>query len=109
MTVSAMNSLPIAKGEGGGLDKKHEDLQKATMQFESFFLHQLLQEMRKTIPKDSLVGDDGHQKEIFQDMMDQTLADSVSKRGDFGLGKMLYSQLSRSLDAPPDAALDVRR
>lgn len=91
------------------LDKKHADLKKATGQFESFFLHQMLQEMRKSIPKDTLVADDGHQQEIFQDMMDQTLADSASKRGDFGLGKMMYDQLSKSLDTPPNTGLDVHR
>lgn len=111
MNVNTVNPLPIAKGEGGGggLDKKRAELKKATSQFESFFLHQMLQEMRKSIPKDTLIGDDGHQQEIFQDMMDQTLADSASKRGDFGLGKMMYDQLSKTLDATPDTGLDVRR
>lgn len=102
-------TLAPAAPANAPLDKKHQDLKKATAQFESFFLHQLLQEMRKTVPEDTLVGDDGHPKEIFQDMMDQTLADTASKRGDFGLGKMLYSQLSRSLPSDPDAAVDVRR
>ena len=108
--MPVMNIMPApAAPTNAPLDKKHQELKKATGQFESFFLHQLLQEMRKTVPKDTLVGDDGHPQEIFQDMMDQTLADSASKRGDFGLGKMLYDQLSHSLDATPDASLDVHR
>lgn len=91
------------------LDKAHAELKKATQGFESFFLHQLLQEMRKTIPKDSLLGDDAHQQEIFQDMMDQTLADTTAQRGDFGIGRVLYDQLSKSLPTTPPATLDVRR
>ncbi len=56
--------------------------------------------MRKTVPKDTETKDDAHQEETFRDMMDQTLADNMSKRGDFGLGKMLYDQLSKSVAAP---------
>lgn len=88
------------------LDKQHVQLKAATQQFESYFLHQLLKEMRKTVPKDPNLQDDGDQKQIFQDMMDQTLADSMSKRGDFGLAKMLYDQLKNSI-GPPEAPAKV--
>ncbi len=103
MTVQALTSLPAP-------DKAHADLKKATQGFESYFLHQLLQEMRKTVPKDTLLGDDAHQQEIFQDMMDQTMADSIAKRGDLGLGKMLYDQMAPSV-GPTDAPkkTDIRR
>ncbi len=58
--------------------------------------------MRKTVPKDALLKDQSNQQEIFQDMTDQDMADNMSKRGDFGLGKMMYDQLSASLgeDSP---------
>lgn len=84
-------------GGGGGLDKKHLDLKKATQQFEGYFLHELLKEMRKTVPDDKLLGDEGHGQEIFRDMMDQTLSDSMSSRGDLGMAKMMYDQLAPSL------------
>ena len=32
------------------MDKRHQDLKKATQQFEGYFLHELLKEMRKTVP-----------------------------------------------------------
>ena len=83
-------------------DKPHRDLQKATQQFEGYFLHELLKEMRKTIPDDKLLADDGHGKEIFQDMMDQTLSDSMSSRGDLGMAKMMYDQLAPGLGAATD-------
>ncbi len=92
------------------LDPAHAKLKKATEGFESYFLHQLLVEMRKTVPKDTETKDDAHQEETFRDMMDQTLADTISKRGDFGLGKMMYDQLSNSVGAPaPQAKVDTRR
>lgn len=79
------------------LDKAHQDLKKATQQFEGYFLHELLKEMRKTVPDDKLLADDGHGQEIFKDMMDQTLADSMSHRGDLGMAKMMYDQLAPAL------------
>ena len=86
------------------LDKKHLGLQKATQQFEGYFLHELLKEMRKTVPEDKLLADKSHGEETFRDMMDQTLTDSMSSRGDVGIAKMMYDQLAPSLGdvAPTD-------
>jgi len=83
-------------------DKRHLDLKKATQQFEGYFLHELLKEMRKTIPDDKLLGDDGHGQEIFKDMMDQTLSEKMSQRGDLGMAKMMYDQLAPSLGGETD-------
>ena len=106
MTIN-FSTMPTAPVQ---LDKAHKDLQKASQQFEGYFLHQLLVEMRKTVPEDGLLQDDAHQEETFRDMMDQTLADTMSQRGDFGLGKMLYNQLSQADAAPaPNAKVDTRR
>ena len=80
------------------LDKAHLDLKKATQQFEGYFLHELLKEMRKTVPDDKLLADDGNGKQIFQDMMDQTLSDKMSSRGDLGMAQEMYDQLAPALD-----------
>lgn len=90
------------------LDKPHQDLKKATQQFEGYFLHELLKEMRKTIPDDKLLGDDGHGQEIFRDMMDQTLSESMSTRGDLGMAKMMYDQLAPGLAPAPAPKLDKK-
>ena len=90
------------------MDKAHQDLKKATQQFEGYFLHQLLTEMRKTVPKDTLLGDDGNGQEIFQDMMDQTLSGSMSERGDLGMAKMMYDQLAPALGGPATPKIDKK-
>jgi flagellar protein FlgJ len=95
--------LRIETAAPPALDKKHQDLKKATQQFEGYFLHELLKEMRKTVPEDKLLGDQGHGQEIFRDMMDQTLSDSMSSRGDFGMAKMMYDQLAPGLGGEPPA------
>ena len=69
------------------LDKAHTDLKKATQQFEGYFLHQLLTEMRKTVPDDNLLADDGNSKQIFQDMMDQMYDQLAPSLGPTLLGK----------------------
>ncbi len=96
-----MTTTPaLAPSAPAALDPAHVKLKKATEGFESYFLHQLLVEMRKTVPKDTESKDDAHQEETFRDMMDQTLADTISHRGDFGLGKMMYDQLASTVGAP---------
>ena len=82
------------------LDKAHQDLKKACRQFEAYFTDLLLKEMRKTVPQSGLLGDQSNQQEIFRDMMDQTLADQMSQRGDLGLGEMMYNELSPALGSP---------
>lgn len=81
--------------------KKEKQLKSAAAGFESYFLDSLFKEMRKTVPKDESVKDDAHQQQTFQDMMDQKVADTVSKRGGFGIGAMLYKQLSGTLGPAP--------
>ena len=108
MTVLPTADTPAAPAATP--DKPHAALQKAAQGFESYFLHQLLQEMRKSVPKDEELPDEGNQQQIFQDMLDQNLSDTVSKRGDFGIGRMLYDQLKGSVgssDTP--AKLDTSR
>ena len=91
-------------------DKKHLDLKKATQQFEGYFLQEMLKEMRKTVPEDKLLPDDGHGQQIFQDMMDQKLSENMSSRGDLGMAQMMYDQLAPTLggSAVPQTKTDQK-
>lgn len=62
---------------------------------EAVFLKQLISEMRKGVKKVSLGQSYGG--DMFQDMMDQQLADSASKSGNFGIGKIIYQQFSKDV------------
>jgi flagellar protein FlgJ len=79
------------------LTKQQQQLQNACQQFEGYFLNMMFQEMRKTVPQSGLLGDQSNQQQIFTGMMDQTMADAMSKRGDLGLSQMLYKQLAPAL------------
>jgi len=89
-------------------DKKHLDLQKATQQFEGYFLNELLKEMRKTVPDDKLLGDKGNGQQIFRDMMDQTLSEKMASRGDLGMARMMYNQLAPGLGTETPAQTDKK-
>jgi Rod binding domain-containing protein len=71
---------------------KMQKLRAATQGVESIFLKDLLSIMRRSIPKsDSPMS---VAMPIYEDMMDQSLADTASKTGSFGIGTMLYKQLA---------------
>jgi Rod binding domain-containing protein len=65
-------------------------------QFEAILLRQILRETQTTVFTGSLT-DDSTTAGIYQDMVTQQLADSISKSGSFGLAQALQSQLTRQL------------
>jgi flagellar protein FlgJ len=64
-------------------------------EFEALFINQMLQIMRKSIPKSGLLGG-GLQEDIYTGMFDERLAAQLSKGKGIGLGEQLYEQLVRS-------------
>lgn len=82
-------------------------LKQVCQQFEGQFMALMLQEMRKTIPKDPLLGDDGHTEEIFTQMMDEQVAQEMAKHGGANdLAAALYKQLAGRAGLAADPAAD---
>jgi peptidoglycan hydrolase FlgJ len=89
----------LAKGEkktsalsSAAQDKK---LRQACADFESIFFSNLFKEMRRTIPQSGLLPPSPG-KDMYQMMLDQKIAEDLSKRGEgMGLQKLLYEQLRR--------------
>lgn len=79
-----------------GHDDRH--LRELCSQFEALFINQMLQIMRKSIPKSGLLGG-GLQEDIYTGMFDEQLAAQLSKDKGIGLGEQLYEQLARSYKA----------
>lgn len=65
---------------------------KAAQQLASLFIFQLLQEMRKTIPKSGL-WDGGRAQEIYEEMLDERLADMIATNGQLGIASMIHQEL----------------
>jgi peptidoglycan hydrolase FlgJ len=68
-------------------------VKNVSREFESIFLGYMLQQMRKTVPEDALMGN-SPAKDIFQSMQDEELSKELSRAGGIGLASMIYSQLA---------------
>ena len=80
-------------------------IKNVSREFESIFLNYMLQQMRKTVPEDSLMGS-SPAKDIFMGMQDEELSKELSRAGGIGLAAMLYSQLaSQGITASKQAAV----
>src|SRR5215467_2849529 len=79
-------------------DKIHE----ACRQFEAVLLRQILAQSRKTVIS-SPTNSNPAIKGIYDDMVNNQLADSISRSGTFGLAKSLDSQLNHQVLRPADA------
>ena len=66
--------------------------------FEAVFAKKLLGEMRKGIKQVNLGGNSSG-SEMYKDMMDQAVADSVSASGSLGIGKLLYKEYAPKMIA----------
>ena len=88
--------LSADSAEAQKMDKK---LREACEGFEAMLLSIMYKEMRKTVPKDSLFGEDNGMK-IWQSMLDTELMQEAARSGGIGLADMLYQQLAPQVLAP---------
>ena len=80
--------------------EKARRLRKACQDMESLFIHQLLKEMRATIPKSDLFGK-SHARDIYTGMLDARLAQEVAENRGLGLSTLLMRQLG-AIETPGD-------
>lgn len=113
---------PISTARLYGADGKlDETAQRKTAleELEHFFTFTLLQEMRKSVPEDGLLGD-GPQRRMFEEMLDDTLSAEMARSGQLGLAQQIDEQLrAAELQAKlmnrsqalldPDRGLPLRR
>jgi soluble lytic murein transglycosylase-like protein len=78
-------------------------LRKATREFESFFIYQMLKTMRQTVPESALTKDapmaDGMGKETFTDIFDMEIARKTTLGGHNSIGDLLYNSMEKLIDA----------
>jgi len=73
---------------------KSSELYKACEDFESLLIKQMLDAMRKTVPKDGML-DGAIGQDIYEDMLYDEYAQQMTKTSQFGLARMIYEQVSR--------------
>ena len=83
-------------------DKQRTRVQKATQDFEAVFLGMMLKQMHKSMAGDNALFGKSQEAKVYQDMMDDTLATTLSKSGTFGMGKAMMKSLALTLPPDPD-------
>ena len=77
------------------LAQRDKDLKDASVQMEALYLKMLYDDMWKTVPKDTLFGDD-NAMEIYRDMYHEELTKQMAMDGGIGLADFIYQQLSQT-------------
>jgi len=109
VTLLPEDFVATERTKTGGISRKptlegeKRRLHKATKDIESLFLYQMLQAMRKTIPKSSL-GEgaglsSGLGKDIYTQMFDQELASKMAGRNERSLSNLLYESMVKLVEA----------
>ena len=97
MQIQTHAAFPLKK-IGLTTDTKQEAaLKKACQNFEAIIVQQMLSAMRKSVPKDSLLGGDFSQ-DIYQSMYDEGLSQEIAAGRGLGLADTLYRQLAGAGD-----------
>ncbi|MGP8202019.1 MAG: rod-binding protein [Limisphaerales bacterium] len=86
------SSIPFEQLAANPNVSKEDKVKEACRQFEAILLRQILGEARKTVITSS-ENKDSNEKDIYNDMVDNQMADSISRSGTFGLAKSLEKQL----------------
>lgn len=79
-------------------------LKEACKDFESLFIKQMLNTMRKTVHKSGLI-DGGMAEEYFEDMLYDKYADRMSETAGLGIGDLLYKDVSGQRRFPKSTKL----
>ena len=77
----------LAKLKGEAAHDPSQAAKKTAEQFESYFLQQMMKEMRATVEKIDMV--DSNAMDTYQDLMDKEVAQQMVRRGGIGLASML--------------------
>jgi flagellar protein FlgJ len=96
-SVFDVNSLTTLKAQVKSDDP--EALRAAAKQFEGLFLQMVLKSMRDAMPREGLF--DNEQSRMYESLLDQQLALSMSSKGTTGLAALIEKQLVRK-SGPPE-------
>jgi len=106
--MDRIDAIPSLSIDAGGLDRIRAQagkdpqgaIKSAAQQFEALLLGMVLKSMRGSLSQNTPF--DSEQTRMFQSMLDQQLAQELSKRGT-GLAELLVRQLGQAAGPPPSA------
>jgi Rod binding domain-containing protein len=84
--------LPNVPVVPGGKKIDEQKLKKASEDFESLLISQLMQSMRRTVLKSKFL-DDAPGKEVYQSLFDREISKKMAQKGALGVGKIIYQSV----------------
>ncbi len=100
--VNGANRPPVrpqfAPAPEGLTEQQQGDLTRLkglSKDYESFFMKQVVDAMRKTVPKDGYLNG-GNAEEIYRSMMDEKLSEQMADKGGSGIAENLYNTFSKA-------------
>ena len=94
------NALPsgFAANSASNSSKKVEidktsKLYEKSLELESYFVKIMLSSMKNTVQKSGLMGNDSHASKMYEEMLYDELAVSMTKSAGFGLADQIYMEL----------------
>ncbi|MDF2473393.1 MAG: hypothetical protein K0R21_1175 [Anaerocolumna sp.] len=91
-TISNTSNLE-SKLKGSNDQATDEELMEACKSFETYFVEQVFNEMKKTIPNQE---DESEYVSYFGDMLYEKYAKNISDSGNLGIAQMLYGSMKRN-------------
>lgn len=85
-------------GAGRDIESEKAKLGKAAEGFEAIFIRQFLKGMRTTIPGGSPYGS-GSSAELYADMAENSIAEAMSKEGQFGIADIIYNRMVTRIES----------
>ena len=72
-------------------------IRHAAIEMESFFINQMFQAMRRTVPEGEGIFERSNAQRIWEEMLDEEMAIDIARNGGLGLADTLYDQLTRTM------------
>lgn len=91
-SVSGLLGVAVGKKATGG-HVVDAPLRQAAADFESLFINQMFQAMRRSVPQSKLFGGSSGET-LFREMLDAQWASNLANAGGLGIGELLYRQLA---------------
>lgn len=81
-----------------------KEIKKASAGFESLLVNEMLKSMWSTVQTTNLMGEDSNEAQIYRGMLNQGIADTVSKGQGIGIKEYLKKELTRMQHASKSKA-----
>jgi flagellar protein FlgJ len=91
--LNKTESLSMVKSNSTTLNNESKELMEVAQKFEAILIHQMLKAMRKTVHKSDLLNSFSLQQ--YESMMDEEIANEMTKQKGIGLADDLFYQLRR--------------